>query len=75
MIPESPSLYDVANEFLGLLDERVGRPQKPAQFVNKPQAPFPGATSFRVKTKSVFIVPIPNYIGVPYLFSLAAFSS
>ena len=24
---------------------RGGRPQKPAQFVNKPLAPFPGATS------------------------------
>ena len=24
---------------------RVGRPQKPAQFINKPLAPFPEATS------------------------------
>ena len=31
--------------FAHLVFFRVGRPQKPAQFINKPLAPFPGATS------------------------------
>jgi hypothetical protein len=33
--------------FAHLVFFRVGRPQKPAQFINKPLAPFPGATSNR----------------------------
>jgi hypothetical protein len=31
--------------FTHLVLFRVGRPQKPAQFINKPLAPFRGATS------------------------------
>ena len=35
--------------FAHLVLFRVGRPQKPAQFVNKPLAPFRGATSLLQK--------------------------